>query len=192
MVSFITGDQLVVFDPHATHLPGCRLGLRCNFLERKLADMLPGQIAPFTGWASDVAHSPPPFSGFSGRDALPGTLFRLPLRSAVQAERSAIASNHFDVTETMAMLREFSEVAGEMLLFLKHVEEIEVFVRTPVPPSQQSAQQPPCPIMKRTLIHHYAFLTRACPCKSARFFVVYVCVCVCVYVSIYIHMLLDV
>ena len=54
MVSFVTRDQLVVFDPHGTHLPGGLLGLRCNFVEKGLRDSHPAQAAPFV-WQGESA-----------------------------------------------------------------------------------------------------------------------------------------
>lgn len=49
VVSFVTADQLVVFDPHGTSLPGGRMGLRCNFIKRQLVEVRKDQIKPFLG-----------------------------------------------------------------------------------------------------------------------------------------------
>jgi hypothetical protein len=54
VVSFVTRDQLVVFDPHGTSLPGGLLGLRSNFVDSALRESHPAQAAPFV-WEGDRA-----------------------------------------------------------------------------------------------------------------------------------------
>ena len=44
VVSFVTRDQYVAFDPHATNLPGGMLGLRSNFVKDRLLDTYPAQF----------------------------------------------------------------------------------------------------------------------------------------------------
>jgi sacsin len=132
VVSFITRDQLVVFDPHGTHLPRGLLGMRCNFIEKTLRDTHPAQAAPFV-WedttpvgsgSSDVGGGGSDVSGGTGdaalscfggavsmREPLDGTLFRLPLRTALQAERSAIVNHSFEEEDLRQMLHDFAEAA---------------------------------------------------------------------------------
>ena len=125
MVSFVTRDQLVVFDPHGTHLPGGLLGLRCNFVEKGLRDSHPAQAAPFV-WEGESAL---PFCDADLRAPLDGTLFRLPLRTEQQAQRSAIAQHSFTDAEVGDLLQDLAQAAGSMLLFLKNVESIEIYER---------------------------------------------------------------
>ena len=125
MVSFVTRDQLVVFDPHGTHLPGGLLGLRCNFVEKGFRDSHAAQAAPFV-WEGASAL---PFCDADLRAPLDGTLFRLPLRTEQQAQRSAIAQHSFTDAEVGGLLQDLAQAAGSMLLFLKHVESIEIYER---------------------------------------------------------------
>jgi hypothetical protein len=135
VVSFVTRDQLVIFDPHGKSLPGGMLGMRCNFIEKRFRDTYPAQAAPFV-WEASHDESSSAFSDVlpccdpvSLREPLDGTLFRLPLRSAKQAEESAIVNHTFSDDELMGMLQDFAKAANSMLLFLKSVEEIEIYVR---------------------------------------------------------------
>ena len=56
VVSFVTRDQYVAFDPQATNLPDGMLGLRSNFVEDRLLDTYPAQFGArpvpleFAGW----------------------------------------------------------------------------------------------------------------------------------------------
>lgn len=94
VVSFITRDQLVIFDPHGEHLPGNLLGMRCNFIEKELRDEYPAQATPLL-WEAGAL----PFCETTLREPLDGTLFRLPLRTEAQAGRSKIVNNCFSDDE---------------------------------------------------------------------------------------------
>uniref|UniRef100_A0ACD5GVR1 Uncharacterized protein n=1 Tax=Desertifilum tharense IPPAS B-1220 TaxID=1781255 RepID=A0ACD5GVR1_9CYAN len=56
-----------------------------------------------------------------------GTLFRLPLRTTEQAERSEIRKQPFTESNVRELLDELIHTAGELLLFLKSVCTIRVF-----------------------------------------------------------------
>lgn len=66
--SFVSGDHLVIFDPHAAHLGGGKKGTKIAFQKIKLADRFPDTSAPFQHF------------GCTMRDRYEGTLFRFPLR----------------------------------------------------------------------------------------------------------------
>ncbi len=69
--SFVSGDQLVAFDPHARYLPGINAaapGLRIAFTKADLAAQFPDTAAPYRHF------------GCTLKEAFSGTLFRFPLR----------------------------------------------------------------------------------------------------------------
>ena len=74
----------------------------------------------------DAVVCDPAVAAASGLD---GTLFRLPLRTPEQAARSLIAGRHFALAELQSLLMQFTRASADMLLFLRHVEEISVHVR---------------------------------------------------------------
>lgn len=55
-----------------------------------------------------------------------GTLFRLPLRTAEQATTSLLSSRHFSPDDMMELLKLLELESSSMLLFLKHIERIEI------------------------------------------------------------------
>ena len=69
--SFVSGDYLVAFDPHAAFLGGEKKGMKIAFEKMRLADKFPDTTAPFLHF------------GCTMRERYPGTLFRFPLRSAL-------------------------------------------------------------------------------------------------------------
>jgi hypothetical protein len=73
------------------------------------------QLKPFKDVVDDI------FAKYSG------TVFRLPLRTVKQAERSKIKTSHTSVEQISSILRNFCErELGEVLLFLKHITKIEI------------------------------------------------------------------
>ena len=82
VVQFVSGDSVVVFDPHGAHLPGGKLGLRANFCNG-FGAKYPGLLDPLLGPARRFAADEAAGSGRGER--LQSTLFRLPLRTEAQA-----------------------------------------------------------------------------------------------------------
>eukprot|EP00286_Rhodomonas_abbreviata_P026248 CAMPEP_0181299902 /NCGR_PEP_ID=MMETSP1101-20121128/6598_1 /TAXON_ID=46948 /ORGANISM="Rhodomonas abbreviata, Strain Caron Lab Isolate" /LENGTH=1728 /DNA_ID=CAMNT_0023405091 /DNA_START=13 /DNA_END=5195 /DNA_ORIENTATION=- len=123
VVSFVSRDQLVVFDPHQRHLPDQLPGLRANYTSPSFRVQFPQQMDGFSRAAAvlDCPHC--------GEEAFNGTLFRLPLRNESEAESSKISTACIDSTELSEVLREFANSAAELIVFLKHVEQIDVLVR---------------------------------------------------------------
>ena len=69
--SFVSGDHVVLFDPHARHLPGispAQPGLKISFTRADLLAQFPDAFRPYLQF------------GCNFRSHFPGTLFRLPLR----------------------------------------------------------------------------------------------------------------
>ena len=69
--AFVSGDYLVMFDPHAKWLPGtspAQPGLKIAFQRANLLSQFPDAFQPFLHFNCSL------------RDTYPGTLFRFPLR----------------------------------------------------------------------------------------------------------------
>ncbi|KAJ7566796.1 hypothetical protein O6H91_02G118900 [Diphasiastrum complanatum] len=117
---FVSGANLVIFDPHAKHLPGitpAQPGLKINFVGRGLLNQFPDQFSPFSLFGSDLQK---PF---------PGTLFRFPLRSVVTASRSEIKQEVYSPDDVLILLSAFQSIASEALLFLNNVQRISIYTR---------------------------------------------------------------
>ncbi|TQD90400.1 hypothetical protein C1H46_024037 [Malus baccata] len=118
--TFVSGENIVMFDPHACNLPGIspsHPGLRIKFAGRRIMEQFPDQFSPFLHFGCDLQH---PF---------PGTLFRFPLRSASTASRSQIKKEGYAPEDVISLFASFSKVVSETLLFLRNVKVISVFVK---------------------------------------------------------------
>ncbi|XP_014490933.1 uncharacterized protein LOC106753623 isoform X1 [Vigna radiata var. radiata] len=117
---FVSGENIVMFDPHASNLPGIspsHPGLRIKFVGRKILEQFPDQFSSMLHFGCDLQH---PF---------PGTLFRFPLRSAGVASRSQIKKEIYTPEDVRSLFTSFSEVVSETLLFLRNVKSISIFVK---------------------------------------------------------------
>ncbi|KAM0945268.1 putative transcription factor C2H2 family [Dioscorea sansibarensis] len=117
---FVSGENIVIFDPHANYLPGIspsHPGLRIQFVGRRILEQFPDQFTPFLHFGCNLQH---PF---------PGTLFRFPLRNEVTASRSQIKQERYTPGDVEALFSCFSEVVSEALLFLRNVKCISIFVK---------------------------------------------------------------
>ncbi|GFQ05377.1 sacsin [Phtheirospermum japonicum] len=118
--TFVSGENIVMFDPHACNLPGIspsHPGLRIKFLGRKILDQFPDQFSPFLHFGCDLQH---PF---------PGTLFRFALRTANAASRSQIKKDVYSPADVLSLFSSFQEVISATLLFLRNVKTISIFVK---------------------------------------------------------------
>lgn len=118
--SFVSGENVVIFDPHACNLPGIspsHPGLRIKFSGTKILDQFPDQFSPFLHFGCDL------------KNPFPGTLFRFPLRNASVASRSQIRKEEYAPDDVVSLFYSFSEVVAETLLFLRNVKSISIFVR---------------------------------------------------------------
>ena len=109
-----------MFDPHQSVLPNNRPGLRCRYTS--------AQVKQFTGTLTNMTVPQVncyPLQHTCESDGYQGTLFRLPLRQQQQADTSQISSCVQSDSEMRESLAKFARAAPEMMLFLKHVEEIK-------------------------------------------------------------------
>lgn len=113
--SFVSGRWAVAFDPHhrSVSSDGEGSGRRWD-----LADLW--QFAP------DWLHTFSAAGLVEGASEHPGTIFRLPLRDAAQAESSEICDEPFEREHFEQMLRDLSEAGDELLLFARNV--LDLFV----------------------------------------------------------------
>lgn len=118
--SFVSGENVVMFDPHASNLPGItpsHPGLRIRFVGRNILEQFPDQFSPFLHFGCDL------------QKPYPGTLFRFPLRSAGIACRSQIKRDAYTPEDVHTLFASFSEVVSEALLFLRNVKTISIFIK---------------------------------------------------------------
>ena len=125
--SFISDNQLVILDPHATHLghaiknkskPGVRipLGPRRNHLRR-----FEDQIHIYDGvFGMDASLS-------DGYKMFEGTLFRFPLRTEKQTQMSEIKKLFYSKDEMKALVKKFFDEASRILMFTQNVHTVEFF-----------------------------------------------------------------
>lgn len=118
--TFVSGENIVMFDPHACNLPGIspsHPGLRIKFAGRKILEQFPDQFSPFLHFGCDLQQ---PF---------PGTLFRFALRTANAACRSQIKKEVYKPSDVLSLFSSFAEVVTATLLFLRNVKTISIFVK---------------------------------------------------------------
>ena len=124
--SFISGNNYVVFDPHATHLQSIfadkskTLGLRINFAKeknRRILDQMQHQFQVYNGVFECKLTT--------NRDHVPfhGTLFRFPLRT----HPSAISNKVYDKNEIKELIEIIIQCAPSMLIFNQHVKQLRIY-----------------------------------------------------------------
>lgn len=117
---FVSGENIVMFDPHACNLPGIspsHPGLRIKYVGRRILEQFPDQFSPFLHFGCDL------------NGAFPGTLFRFPLRSANVSSRSQIKKEGYTPEDVMSLFSSFSDVVSETLLYLRNVQTISIFIK---------------------------------------------------------------
>ncbi len=117
--SFIAGalNRIQFFDPHENTVPPDsenNLG-GCYFTLDELWDACPDILRPF-GIAGLKPHQP-----------FDGTAFRLPLRTPELAPKSEICKDAFTANDFGQILQKLSQLGPELLLFLKHVLDLDVY-----------------------------------------------------------------
>ncbi|KAG6713651.1 hypothetical protein I3842_05G164000 [Carya illinoinensis] len=118
--TFVSGEHIVMFDPHACNLPGIspsHPGLRIRYVGRRILEQFPDQFSPYLHFGCDLQH---PF---------PGTIFRFPLRTETVASRSQIKKEGYAPDDVLSLFASFSEVVSDALLFLRSVKTISIFVK---------------------------------------------------------------
>ena len=124
--SFVTGNVIVFFDPHTTHLgrsiydkskPGIKIDLRRN---KTLLRKMSHQFQPYKGvFGCDM-------DAVSG-PSWPATLFRFPLRTKLQAQRSDISGLHYDTAHMSQLLTLLADNAHSLLLFTQNVKKVSLW-----------------------------------------------------------------
>jgi sacsin len=117
--SLVSGEHIVIFDPHAKFLPGIssqQPGLKIAFLQQDVCAQFPDQFEPYKFYGCDL------------KSRYEGTLFRFPLRSTATAKRSEIKREVQTEASIRSLLESFRKVALESLLFLRHVTKVSVEV----------------------------------------------------------------
>eukprot|EP00794_Sanderia_malayensis_P013906 gene13906-15355_t len=125
--SFVSDNQLVIFDPHTTNLadaitnkskPGVKIRLGP---ERDHLKQCRDQLRIYDGIFGMDASLKDGFKMFEG------TLFRFPLRTKRQAQLSEIKNLFYSNKEMKELLRKFSSEANRILMFTQNVSKIEFF-----------------------------------------------------------------
>ncbi|KAJ1427629.1 Sacsin [Sesbania bispinosa] len=108
---FVSGENIVMFDPHANNLPGIspsHPGLRIKFVGRQILEQFPDQFSSLLHFGCDLQR---PF---------PGTLFRFPLRTAGVASRSQIKKEVYTAEDIRSLFAAFSEEGTGHEMHLLH------------------------------------------------------------------------
>ncbi|XP_041369841.1 sacsin-like [Gigantopelta aegis] len=120
--SFISGNNVVIFDPHESYLGSA--GMKADLTKQKNKSMLCKMKDQFE-----------PFQGVFGCDLLQrdsqtmyaGTLFRFPLRTKLQAQQSQISDLCYSSSEMKRFLEIFISNAGNLLLFCQNVKTVRMY-----------------------------------------------------------------
>ena len=117
--SFVSSSYLVMLDPQAKFLPNVNPsnpGKIIDFIKNPgLLNSYADQFIPYQG--QYLSNWKKPFQG---------TLFRLPLRTPVQAHSSSLSTRALSCANAKSLLANLQLEASAMLLFLKSVECIEI------------------------------------------------------------------
>ncbi|OWZ18889.1 hypothetical protein PHMEG_0006950 [Phytophthora megakarya] len=115
---------LMIFDPHATHLPGISAanpGIKIRFANTSIVQQFPDQFAPFKDvFGCDLEHH------------YRGTLFRFPLRNSNLAESSEIKRRGYSHREIVELFKSFRGSIIDTMLFLRNVRKVEVYFQSEV------------------------------------------------------------
>ena len=125
--SFLSGEHLVVFDPNMNHISKLiddkkrKGGLMLSLVEnRDVLLAFPDQFLPFDQlFGCDMTGA--------GTFHFQGTLFRLPFRTAKQAQESEISKEAYTGDQVKNLIRSLKESAPTLLLFSQNVKEVRVF-----------------------------------------------------------------
>ena len=122
--SFLSRKYLTIFDPHAKYI-GERVGLNEPGMqidvvkEEDGVEIYEDQFAPYNGLFGCDLHN-------LDEDGFNGTLFRFPLRME-QSPYSEITNDKYDRHRMLERVNKLQEEAQKLLIFLKHLQSLEVF-----------------------------------------------------------------
>ncbi len=117
--SFISRQSLIFFDPHGAAIPGTSReepGREWNVAAEKWYEQYPDFMKVY-----EVGGL------LFGTEDFQGTLFRLPLRTEIQAKNSEIRKQAFTESNVRELIEELVKSGEEILLFLKSIVEIHVY-----------------------------------------------------------------
>ncbi|KAH3799742.1 hypothetical protein DPMN_153356 [Dreissena polymorpha] len=123
--SFISGADMVIFDPHEKYLDDNSTlkrsnGKRIPLSKRTLVKRHIDQFKPFQGmFGCNVLDDP--FEPYQG------TLFRFPLRTAQEADQSEICKTVYSHSEVQSLLVMLMKSADKLLLFCQNVLSLKLF-----------------------------------------------------------------
>ena len=125
--SFVSGNDLVVFDPHTKYLGECletknNPGIRLKITKKKICNFK-DQFQPYEGIFGFQ-----PIKDTEKEYNYNGTLFRLPLRTRIQAANSEISDVYYREEEMESLIEKVIEGAHTMLLFTQHVKAVSFYV----------------------------------------------------------------
>ena len=129
VIQVVSGDHMLVLDPHGTHLPNQLQSVFGNLVSTKdknfvdIAKECPGQMEPFLAFTKQCSAVP----DLAHRRQYPGTLFRLSLRSPQAAQRSEISQESFTADQFLQTLHAFIEATPDLLLFTRHVKAVSIY-----------------------------------------------------------------
>ncbi|KAL9647985.1 hypothetical protein ABK040_016676 [Willaertia magna] len=138
----LTGDKLLVLDPHACFIKGSSMnhpGRMYRYLNQGFYQSFNDQLSPFLQQASILNNYL--FSnnlkddklinkeGIEENTGLNGTMIRLPLRTRQLAEQSKISKSFWTHLNIMEQLESFVKEAKHCLLFLKNIKNIKIFIK---------------------------------------------------------------
>ncbi|KAL7692695.1 putative Zinc finger, RING-type, UBA-like superfamily, Zinc finger, RING/FYVE/PHD-type [Plasmopara halstedii] len=122
--SIVSAKSIVIFDPHATHLPhisAANPGMKIRFANANIVKQFPDQFAPFKNvFGCDMEHH------------YKGTLFRFPLRNSTLAEISQIKRRGYSHCEIVDLFKSFQGSIIDTMLFLRNVRNVNVYFQTKI------------------------------------------------------------
>ena len=146
--SFVSREYIVMFDPNCHHLqkhitdasqPGIRINLAKFPRPLKIFE---NQFQPYHGiFDCNMKYSA------EGSFHYPGTLFRFPFRTLVQAGKSEIRQKVYDEEKVKGIVESLRESASLLLVYTEHVTEVELFE---LKSNQKPEQMQPILSVKKT------------------------------------------
>ena len=125
--SIVSGEHMVILDPNMSHISELvdgkmrRSGVMLSLVENKNnLSAFPDQFSPYNNlFGFDMTGS----SDFHFK----GTLFRLPFRTAKQAQESKVSKEPYSRDKLNILMKSLKESAATVLLFTQNVQEVQVF-----------------------------------------------------------------
>ncbi|OQS05175.1 hypothetical protein THRCLA_02648, partial [Thraustotheca clavata] len=117
--SIVSGDSLVMFDPHAYYVPNAthtHPGIKIKFFNSNLISQFPDQFAPYQ------------LFGCTLQDKYNGTLFRFPFRTS--GIKSEIKATEYTDQDMRDFLTQFRTTLASTMIFLRHIQHISVYIKT--------------------------------------------------------------